>query len=691
MEVRNLINTVALEQPQEFFRRIEKSVEIREFVQTVRNNKKRRFNVVVPIQKFDFGAKIFEYQLLAASAGNRVPYSLVFDYSLRERAQIQADDDGFKPPLNSADVRIVGWLADTKFYPIGDVFCGVLAVRLNLQPQDVSKSSKGEGDSSMSESPRIARRDFLAGIGRAAGGSAMLRIMAAMGITSSLAACGSSSANGNTPPRQPGPNIPPRAASPRPGDWPANVGNGRSVLILGAGIAGMVAAIEMRKLGYACTILEAQAAAGGRVRTLRSGDVAVENDSTQVCQFDVDDELYFNAGPSRIPQHHEFIVGYCREYGVALETFTNDNRGAWLHSPSAFAGEPQVARRLIAETRSGISALLSTAINQNALDQELTATDRANVLSLLREFGALAGDGSAAPTARAGFPGQEDVGSRQRDAVLSLRELQDLAGSVFWEQRLSFTHGLNQQPTMLQPVGGMDRIVRALETEVVADTLYEARVDEIRKTSAGARVVFTDRTGLQSALEAEHCIVTLPATVLAGIPNDFSTAHRAEISGFRYSTPVRIAFQAPRFWEQGHSIYGGISWTDQEITQIWYPNNAFQSQHGILLGAYIFDGPAGATFTGLSPEQRVDRARLQAANVHPEFNTQAQHGISVAWSKVPYQLGGWGTSTPAVLLQPDDAIVFAGEHLSALQGWQEGAVVSAYAAIDQVVQRDLST
>ena len=81
-------------------------------------------------------------------------------------------------------------------------------------------------------------------------------------------------------------------------------------------------------------------------------------------------------------------------------------------------------------------------------------------------------------------------------------------------------------------------------------------------------------------------------------------------------------------------------------------------------------------------------ALLQAANVHPQFTTEADHGISVAWKKVPFQLGGWGTSNPSVLLTPDDNIVFAGEHLSILQGWQEGAILSAYSAIDAIVQLD---
>ena len=55
---------------------------------------------------------------------------------------------------------------------------------------------------------------------------------------------------------------------------------------------------------------------------------------------------------------------------------------------------------------------------------------------------------------------------------------------------------------------------------------------------------------------------------------------------------------------------------------------------------------------------------------------------------MPFQRGGWGMSNPSVLLTADDSIVFAGEHLSILPGWQEGAILSAYSAIDQIVDRD---
>ncbi|MGY8796925.1 MAG: flavin monoamine oxidase family protein, partial [Woeseiales bacterium] len=157
---------------------------------------------------------------------------------------------------------------------------------------------------------------------------------------------------------------------------------------------------------------------------------------------------------------------------------------------------------------------------------------------------------------------------------------------------------------------------------------------------------------------------------------------------FNYAPAGKIAFQSRRFWEQDHNIYGGISWTAQDITQIWYPNSGFGQGNGIVVGAYIFGGGAGVNFANQSPQARINSSLTQGGAVHGQMSSETNNGISVAWSKVPYQLGAWGTSTPSTLLTADENICFAGEHLSILQGWQEGAILSAYHAIDLIVMRD---
>src|SRR5277367_3707596 len=75
---------------------------------------------------------------------------------------------------------------------------------------------------------------------------------------------------------------------------------GASVLILGAGVAGMSAAYELRKAGYRVQILEYNDRPGGRNWSLYGGDSYTElGGATQKVQFA--DGLYINPGPWRIP------------------------------------------------------------------------------------------------------------------------------------------------------------------------------------------------------------------------------------------------------------------------------------------------------------------------------------------------------------------------------------------------------
>src|ERR1700760_2153386 len=94
----------------------------------------------------------------------------------------------------------------------------------------------------------VSRREFLHRVGRAGGYSAAFLVMQSMGLMETHAA----KAEG--------------AVSAAPG-----VGKGAKVVILGAGIAGLVSAYELRALGYECTLLECRPRPGGRNWTVRGG------------------------------------------------------------------------------------------------------------------------------------------------------------------------------------------------------------------------------------------------------------------------------------------------------------------------------------------------------------------------------------------------------------------------------------
>ena len=106
---------------------------------------------------------------------------------------------------------------------------------------------------------------------------------------------------------------------------PPSTGRGTKVIILGAGIAGLVSAYEMQRAGFDCTVLEARERPGGRNWTLRAGSQLAFNDGTsQDCTFD--EGNYFNCGPARLPSVHKTMLGYCTELGVDLEVEVNSSR-----------------------------------------------------------------------------------------------------------------------------------------------------------------------------------------------------------------------------------------------------------------------------------------------------------------------------------------------------------------------------
>ncbi len=151
--------------------------------------------------------------------------------------------------------------------------------------------------------------------------------------------------------------------------------SGASVLVLGAGMAGLVAAYELRNAGYRVQVLEYNARAGGRNWTLRGGDRYTElGGQTQECRFDQD--LYTNPGPWRLPYHHRGMLSYCKRLGVALEPFVQINHNAYLHSRKAFGGKPQRLRTIKADYTGHVAELLAKATQGHALDADVTAEDR---------------------------------------------------------------------------------------------------------------------------------------------------------------------------------------------------------------------------------------------------------------------------------------------------------------------------
>src|SRR5258708_4455728 len=154
----------------------------------------------------------------------------------------------------------------------------------------------------------------------------------------------------------------------------------------------------------------------------------------------------------------------------------------------------------------------------------------------------------------------------------------------------------------------MDRIAAAFAERVAPMIKYEAVVTQIRRAGEkDARVAYR-QGGSGFSIEAPFGLGAIPLTGLTGIDSDFSSAHKSAIAGGagEYMPAAKLAFFAGRrFWEEDEQIFGGISWTTQDITQMWYPSTGFHGRSGIVVGAYIWTTDIGERFAKLSPAERL--------------------------------------------------------------------------------------
>lgn len=479
------------------------------------------------------------------------------------------------------------------------------------------------------------------------------------------------------------------------GDAPAlqlapGSGKGVKVLVLGAGIAGLVSAYELRKAGYQVQLIEARDRVGGRNWTIRDGTRIELNDgSTQVADFEPGH--YFNAGPARLPSHHQTILGYCREFGVELEAEVNTSRSAYFLPDAAKGGQPIQLRRAVNDARGHISELLAKATSKGALDQELNADDRAKLVEFLKVYGDLTPQAEFKGSERSGYkvyPGAAGkVGERNDPLPLEALLDPDLWTALIFDELLIF------QPTMLQPVGGMDRIPHAFHQRLKDISRLNTEVKSITNKDKGVDVVVRDRaSGKLRTLSADYAIVTFPLPVLAQVETNFSPEVKQAISNVHYDTASKIAWQSRRFWETEAQIYGGISVVKHETSLIWYPSGGFHKKTGVLVGCYNI-GQNARDFTAQPLSAQFASSRGVIDRVHPGRGAELKNPVSVAWHKVPYSLGSWvHWATPAEkeytrLNQPEGRVHFAGEYLSQIGAWQEGAALSAHHAVAAIAGR----
>jgi monoamine oxidase len=474
-------------------------------------------------------------------------------------------------------------------------------------------------------------------------------------------------------------------------------GNGKKIIILGAGLAGMVMALEMTKKGYNCQIIEAQNYAGGRCVSARKGSVIEEiGGEKQVCGFD--DGQYINYGPWRIPGQHRSTIHYCRTLGVPLEVMINKSNQAYYYSENSegpFKGKAIRQNDAEVDFKGHSTELLAKCADQGMLDELISAEDKEKLQEHLKDSGLIDKKELKYQANRArGYSNYPGAGSNYGN----LSDINDLA-STLSIPRVSRNETADHPAVMFQAVGGMDQIAQGLRKALKKGTIkYNSEVTDIMQNDKAVEVTYKDtKSDKVRTVKGDYVISTIPLAVMSQINSNLSDEMKDAMKSTSTNPACKMGLQMNRrFWEEDEMIYGGVTRTDiPGHSQISYPSSGLFGQKGVLLGLYAIGGTS-IPVSNMSIAKRVEFALECGQKIHPQYRESfSGEAMSVAWHKMKYALCGWenwsarGRTRAFPILNKGDKRIFISGNIASpsLGGWMAGAIEGAWSTMEIIDKR----
>lgn len=431
---------------------------------------------------------------------------------------------------------------------------------------------------------------------------------------------------------------------------------GTSVLVVGAGLAGLTAAAQLRKDGAKVTVIEARPRVGGRVWTIR-GAFAYDQ--------------HAEAGGDFIDEGQQEIKRLAADYGLKLRPILRRGFSFVRH------GEPQ-GRVLSGEGAwETVADVLCPLVRAYRLAEERWDSAVAEVL---------------ARQSVAQWLDEVKADRNLRAVVRGLRgfflaDPEQLSLLVLVDQLAS---GVPGQERMYRIEGGNDRLPQAL-AEVLKDRLHLNTVARaVRHDGTSVRLTVETPTGESAQLKAEYLVMAVPATTLRSIPfRPALPASQAQaIAALKYGRVTKALLQCERaFWrKRGRPRAFG---TDAPTGAVWDANEEQRGRAGIL--TLMAGGQASEDTQKLIAQEGVE-GLLGSLEWLGGGDAKLLHSRIVTWEDDPWVEGGYAYYDPGYepswrqwLPRPHGRILFAGEHTSIKwQGYMNGAVESGLRAAAEV-------
>jgi monoamine oxidase len=448
---------------------------------------------------------------------------------------------------------------------------------------------------------------------------------------------------------------------------------GKRVIVLGGGIAGLVAAFELKRQGHDPLVLEAQNRVGGRIKTLR----------------DFAPGLYAEAGAMRIPRVHDLTLAYCGLFDLPLRPFVmgNPNALVFLNGARMTVAEADAnPDRLPFDLADHEKGKTWTELWNEATSEFRERYEAGGVGSLdalLREYDKYSIRGFLESR---GF----SEGAIELYGVMSFRE-SNMTAAVVEQLREIVGRAFED---MQEIEGGMDLLPRAFYEHLRENVRFGAEVRAIEQSPDEVTVHFQTAAS-RYTVKGDYAVCALPFSVLRDIEvmgEAFSREKQKAIRELNYNASSKILFQVrERFWEREDGIVGGTTVTDLPVRRIVYPSFSDRGdERGTLLASYTW-GQDALRWGAMDPETQIEQALEDVAQIHPSVTDAFEVGAVHSWYSDRYARGAFALFEPeqetrlqTAIVQPEGRIHFAGEHTSLYHAWIQGALESGIRAAREI-------
>jgi monoamine oxidase len=432
---------------------------------------------------------------------------------------------------------------------------------------------------------------------------------------------------------------------------------GKSVIVGGAGFAGLSAARDLERRGAAVTVVEARNRVGGRVWTIREG---------------FEGGQYAEGGADLIEEEQDRVLTLAREVGLKPVRILRNSFG--FYGPDA-RGRRTIHHGLAA--MAGVGKLLAPAMRDFTLAEERWDSGVAARYGRLSVAQWL--DAVKAPRAiKAGMRGFRGFFLADPEDLSMLPLLEQFSES-----------GPPGRGRIYRIPQGNDRIATEVARRLKGALLLGTMVRKVVRHDDRVTVTIQALGEPHTELSADFFVCALPASTARGVlfePALPEPQHDA-IAHLRYGCATRLLLQFDRrFWRKAGrpNAFG----TDLPTGAVWDGNEQQRGPRGIL--SFLAGGSASKGLQDVLQAGGGAAVAKKVAWLGRPGRVLASH--AVVWEHDPLARGGYAYFDPAFdplwrawLARPAGRIVFAGEHTSVKsQGYMNGAVESGLRAAAEI-------